>query len=147
MHFRVFSAIQNENQIKYGLIKVVSFHFKKWFKEINIEMYSIYNEGRAVVAEKFIRTLKSKVYKNMTVISKNVYFDVLSDIVHEYNNTYHKTIKMEPIDVKSDSFAEYNEESNEKDRKFKVGDHVRISKYKDIFGKEYAPNWSEETFL
>ena len=125
----------------------MSFHFKKWFKEINIEMYSIYNEGRAVVAEKFIRTLKSKVYKNMTVISKNVYFDVLSDIVHEYNNTYHKTIKMEPIDVKSDSFAEYNEESNEKDRKFKVGDHVRISKYKDIFGKEYAPNWSEETFL
>ena len=110
-------------------------------------MYSIYNEGRAVVAEKFIRTLKSKVYKNMTAISKNVYFDVLSDIVHEYNNTYHKTIKMEPIDVKSDSFAEYNEESNEKDRKFKVGDHVRISKYKDIFGKEYAPNWSEEIFL
>ena len=125
----------------------MSFHFKKWLKENNIEMYSIYNEGRAVVAEKFIRTLKSKVYKNMTAISKNVYFDVLSDIVHEYNNTYHKTIKMEPIDVKSDSFAEYNEESNEKDRKFKVGDHVRISKYKDIFGKEYAPNWSEEIFL
>ena len=63
----------------------------------------------------------------MTAISKNVYFDVLDDIVDEYNNTYRRTIKMKPIDVKDDSFAEYNEESNEKDPKFKVGDHVRIS--------------------
>ena len=82
----------------------------------------------------------------MTAISKNVYFDVLNDIVDEYNNTYHKTIKMKPIDVKSDSFAEYNEESSEKDPKFKVGDHVRTSKYKNIFSKVYAPNWSEEIF-
>ena len=106
-------------------------------------MYSTYNEGRSAVAEKIIRTLKNKVYKNMAAISKNVYFDVLSDIVDEYNNTYLKTIKMEPID----SFAEYNEESNEKDPKYKVSDHVRISKYKDIFGKEDAPNWSEEFFF
>ena len=62
-------------------------------------------------------------------------------------NTYHKTIKMKPIDVKSDSFAEYNEESNEKDPKFKVKVHVRISKYKNIFAKGYAPNWSEEIFV
>ena len=61
--------------------------------------------------------------------------------------TYHKTIKMKPIDVKSDSFAEYNEEPNEKDSKFKVGDHVRISKYKNIFAKGYAPNWSEDIFV
>ena len=62
----------------------------------------------------------------MTANSENVYFNVLNDIVDKYNNTYHKTIKMKPIDVKSDSFAEYNEESNEKDPKFKAGDHVRI---------------------
>ena len=70
-----------------------------------------------------------------------MYFNVLNDIVDEYNNTYHKTIKIKPIDVKSDSFAEYNKESNEKDPKFKVGDHVSISKYKNILAKGYAPNW------
>ena len=83
----------------------------------------------------------------MTAISKNVYFDVLNDIADEHNNTYHRTIKMKPIDVGDDSFAEYNEESNEKDPKFKVGDHVRISKYRNIFAKGYAPNWSEESFV
>ena len=61
----------------------------------------------------------------MTAMSKNVYFHVLDDIVDDYNNTYHRTIKMKPIDVKSDSFAKYNEKSNEKDPKFKVGDHVQ----------------------
>ena len=83
----------------------------------------------------------------MTAISKDVYFDVLNDIVDEYNDTFHKTIKMKPIDVKNDSFAEYNEESNEKDPKFKVGDHVKISKYKNIFSKGCATNWSEEIFV
>ena len=115
-------------------------------------MYSTYNEGKSVVAERFIRTLKNKIYKHMTSISKNVYFDVLDDIVDEYNNTYHKTIKMKPVDVGDDSFAEYNgvtfnEESNEKDPKFKVGDHVRISKFKNVFAKGYKPNWSEEIFI
>ena len=75
-------------------------------------MYSTYNEGKTVVAERFIRTLKNKIYKHMTAISKNVYFDVLDDVVDEYNNTYHKTIQMKPINVKDDSFAEYNEKSN-----------------------------------
>ena len=83
----------------------------------------------------------------MTAVSKNVYLDVLDDIVDKYNNTYHKTIGMNPIDIKSDSFAEYNEESNEKDPNLRVGDHVRISKYKNIFAKGYAPNWSEEIFV
>ena len=69
----------------------------------------------------------------MASISKDVYFDVLDDIVKKYNNSYHRTIKMKQID--DNSFAEYKEESNEKDRKFKVGDHVRISKYKNIFVK------------
>ena len=121
-------------------------YFKKRLKDNDIKMYSTHNEGKYVVAEKIIRTLRNKTYKHMTAISKSVYFNVLNYIVSEYNNAYHKTIKMKPIDVKSDSFAEYNEESNEKDLKFKVGDHVRISKYKNIFAKAYAPNWSEEIF-
>ena len=122
-------------------------HFKKWLKGNNIEMYSTHNEEKSVVAERFIGTLKNKIYRHMTAISKNIYFDVLDDIVDKYNNTYHKAIKMKAIDAKSDSFAEYNEESNEKDPKYKVSDHVRISKYKNSFGKGYAPNWSEELFV
>ena len=83
----------------------------------------------------------------MTAISKNVYFDVLDDIVNKYSNTVHRTIKMKPIDVTDDSYAEYNECFNKKDPKFKVGDHVRISKYKHIFAKGFAPNWSGEVFI
>ena len=110
-------------------------------------MYSTLNKGKSVVAERFIRTLKTKIYKHMAAISKNVYFDVLDDIVDKYNNTYHKTIKMKPIDVNSDSFVEYNDESNEEDPKFKVGDHVRMSKFKNILAKGYTSNWSEEIFV
>ena len=123
--------------------------FKKWLKDNDISMYSTYNEGKPDVAQGFIRTLKNKIFKHMTVISKNVYFDVLDDVVDEYNNTYPNTIKMmlKLVDVKSDSFAEDNEESNEKDPKFKVGDHVRISKFKNAFAKSYTPHWSEEIFV
>ena len=84
-------------------------HFKKWLKDNNIGMYSTNNEGDSVVAEIFIRTLKNKIYKHMITNSENVYFNVLNDIVDKYNNTYHKTIKTKPVDVKSNSFAEYNE--------------------------------------
>ena len=83
----------------------------------------------------------------MTTISKNVYFDVFNDIVNKYNNTIHKTIQMKPIDVTNDSYAEYSEDFNKKGPKFKVNDHVRISKYKNIFAKGYVPNWSEEVFI
>ena len=83
----------------------------------------------------------------MTVVSKNVYFDVLDDVVNKCNNTVHRTIKMKPIDVTSDSYAEYNEDFNKKYPKFKVGNHVRILKYKNIFSKGYTPNWSEEVFV
>ena len=92
-------------------------------------MYSTYNEGKSVVAKRFIRTLKHKIEKHMTAISNNLYFDVLDHLVDEYNNTYHSSIKMKPIDVEDDSFGKSNEESNKKDPKFKVGDHVRISKF------------------
>ena len=68
-------------------------------------MYSTYNEGKTVIAERFIRTLKNKIYKHMAAISKNVYFDVLEDIVNKYNKTYHKTIKMKPVDVGDYSFS------------------------------------------
>ena len=83
----------------------------------------------------------------MAVISKNVYFDVLDDIFNKYNNTVHRTIKMKPIDITDDSYAEYNEDFNKKDPRFNVGDHVKISKYKNIFAKGYAPNWLQEAFV
>ena len=104
--------------------------FKIFLKINNIEMHSTYNEGKFVVAERFIRMLKSKIFKHVTAASKNVYFDVLDDIVHKYNKIVHRSIKMKPINATSDSYAEYNEDSSKKDPKFKVGDHVRISKYK-----------------
>ena len=110
-------------------------------------MYSTCNEGKSAVAERFIRTLKNKLFKHKTTISKNAYIDVLNDIVNKYNNTIHRTIKMKPIDVTGDFYVEYNEDSNKKGPKFKVSDHVRISKYKYIFAKGYVPNWSEEVFI
>ena len=78
--------------------------FKKWLKDNDIEMYSIHNEGKSVVAERFIRTLKTKIYKYMTSVSKNVYIDKLDDIVGEYNNTYHRLIKMKLADVKDNTY-------------------------------------------
>ena len=121
--------------------------FKKWLKDNDIEMYSIHNEGKSVVAERFIRTLKTKIYKYMTSVSKNLYIDKLDDIVSEYNNTYHRTIKMKPVDVKDNTYVDSKKEVNGKDPKFKVGDRVRISKYKNIFVKGYTLNWSEEVFV
>ena len=90
-------------------------------------MYSAYNERKYVVAERFIRTLKNKIFKHMAAVSKNVYFNVLDHIINKYNNTVHRTIKMKPIDVTSDSYAKYNENSNETKPRFKVR-NVRISK-------------------
>ena len=121
--------------------------FKDFLKINNIEMYSTYNEGKSVVAERFIRTLKNNIFKHMTIISKNVYTDMLNYIVNKYNNTIHKTIKMKPIDVTNDSYAEYSADFNKKGPRFKVNDHVRISKYKNLFAKGYVPNWSEEGLL
>ena len=118
--------------------------FKKWLSDNNIIMYSTYNEGKSVVAERFIRTLKSKLYKHMTAIGKNVYYDVLDDVVNKYNNTKHSTIKMKPI-VENNKRV-YIDEHNKKDNRFKVDDRVRISKFKNIFAKGYTPNWSSEIF-
>ena len=83
----------------------------------------------------------------MTSITKNVFTDKLDDIVNEYNNTYHRTIKMKPVDVKDNTYIDFKKEVNDKDPKFKVSDHIRISKYKNIFAKGYTPNWSEKVFV
>ena len=120
---------------------------KSWLEKNDIEMYSTHNEGKSVVAEGFIGTIKNKIYKYMTSISKNVYIDKLDDIVHKCNNKKHRTIKMKPIDVKDNTYIDFGNEVKDNDPKFKVGDHVRISKYKNIFGKGYTPNWSEEVFV
>ena len=111
-------------------------------------MYSNYNEAKSVVAERFIRTLKNKLYKHMTATGKKVYYDVLDDVVNKYNNTKHSTIKMKPIDVKDGNNKRvYIDEHNEKDSRFKVGDRVRISKFKNIFAKGCTPNCSKEILL
>ena len=83
----------------------------------------------------------------MTSVSKNVYIDKLVDIVNEYNSTCHRTIKMKPIDVKDNTYINIGKEVNDKDPKFEVGDHVIISKYKNIFAKGCTLNWSEEIFV
>ena len=118
--------------------------FKRFLKINNIKMYSTYHERKSVVAERFIRTLKNKIFNHMTAVSKNAYFDVLDTNFDQYNSTVHRSIKIKPIDVTFDSYAEDNKDSNEKDPKFKVGDHVRISKYTNIFAKVHIQNCSKE---
>ena len=120
---------------------------KLWLEKYAMEMYSTHNEGKSVVAERFIRTLKNKIYQYMSLISKNVYVDKLDDIVNKYNNAYHRTIKMKAVDVKSSTYVDSSKEINDEDHKFKIGDIVRISKYKNIFAKSYVPNRSEEVFV
>ena len=120
---------------------------KSWLEKKDMEMYSTHNEGKSVVAERLIRTIKNKIYKHMTSISRIVYIDKLDDIVNEYNYTKHRTTKMKPIDVKDNTNINFGKEVNDNDPKFKAGDHVRISKYKNIFAKGYTRNWSEEVFV
>ena len=139
--------------------------FKKWLSYNDIIMYSTFNEGKSVVAERFIRTLKNKLYKHMTATGKSVYYDVLDDIVNEYNNIKHNTIKMKLKDVKNDTAKlsslerrttsravarnkrVYIDEHNEKRARYNAGDRVRISKFKNIFAKGYTPNWSRKIFI
>ena len=110
----------------------------------DIDMFSTYNERESVVAERFIRTLNNKIYEYMTSILKNVYIDKLVDIVNEYNNTYHSTMKMKPVDVKPSTYIDVDKGNNDKDPKFKVGEQ---SKYRNILAKGYVLNWSEEVFM
>ena len=95
---------------------------KSWLEKNEIEMYLTHNEGKSVVAGRFFRTLKNKIYKHMNSISKNVYIDKLDDIVNEYDNTYHRTIKMKPVDVKIYIYIyiDSSNEVNDKDPNFKL---------------------------
>ena len=148
-----FQSILNESKRKPNKLWVdkgsefYNASFKKWLQDNDTIMYSTNNEGKSVVAERFIRTLKSKIYKYMTSISKNVYIDKLNGIMNKYDNTYHTTIKMKPIDAKDNTYIHTSKKINCKDPKLKVGEYVRISKYKNIFAKGYMPNWSEEFFV
>ena len=119
--------------------------FKIWLKDNDIEMCSIHNEGKSIVAERFVRTLKTKIYKYLTSISKNMHIDKLDDIINEYK--YHRTIKIKPVDVEDNTHIDSMELHPIKDPKFKVGDHLRISKYRNMFTKGYKLNWSEEVFI
>ena len=121
--------IQKESQIKKWVEKGGEFYnrsMKLWLDDNQVEMYLMHNEEKSVVAEGLIRTLKSRVYKYKISISKNVHINKLDDIVNEYNNTYHKTIKMKPIDVKNNTYINSSKEVNHKDPIFQVGDYVRI---------------------
>ena len=121
---------------------------KSFLQNNDTEMYSMRNEGKFVISERFIRTLMNKIYKCMTSVSKNVHIDNLDDIVNKYNNTfYHSTIKMKTVNVKSSTYTDSSKEINDKAPKFKVGDIVKLQKYKNIFAKGYTPNWSEEVFV
>ena len=110
-------------------------------------MYSMHNEGKSIIFERFIRTLKKEIYKYMTSVSKNVYIDKLDNIVDKYNNRYQSAIKMKPVDVKSSTYIDSSKESNNKDHKFKIGDIIRILKYKNNFAKGYISTWSEDVFV
>ena len=100
--------------------------FKKWLQDNDIVMYLTHNEGKSAVAKRFIRTIKNKIYRYITSISKNLYIDKLDDIGNEYNNTYDTTIKMKPIDVKDNTYINTDKEVNDKDPKSKLADYVRI---------------------
>ena len=94
-----------------------------------------------------IHFIKLKNIKYISSLSKNAYIDKLDDIVNKYNNIYHSTIKMKPVDVKLSTYIESSKETNDQDSKFKISDIVTISKYKNIFVKGYVPNWSEKVFV
>lgn len=102
---------------------------KSWLHENSNEMHSIHNDGKSGTIEKFIKTLKTKIYKHMTVLSKSVYIDRLNEIVDNYNNAYYRTIKMKPADVIVDTYINCGDEHKKTDPKFKVGNHVRVLKY------------------
>ena len=110
-------------------------------------MYSTRNEEKSVIAERFIRTLRNRICKFMTLISKKVYIDKLDDIVNKYNNTCHSTIETKPVDVKSNTYIDSSKEINGKNPKFKIGDLVTISKYKNILAKGYTPNCSADILM
>ena len=108
---------------------------KSWSEENDAEWYSLHNERKFVIDERLIRTLKNKIHKHMILISKNVYIDELDDMINKCNNTYHRTVKIKPVDVKSSTYIKSSKEVNHQGPKFKIGGIIRISQYKNIFSK------------
>ena len=108
---------------------------KSWLQDKDIETYSVHNEEKPVFAERFIRTLKSKIYKHTTSILKSVNINKIDNLVDKYNNTYYRTIKMKPIGIKTNTHIDFDVENNGEDPKFKIGSHIKISKY------GYTPDW------
>ena len=111
-----------------------------------IEMYSRHNQGKSVVAERFLRILRNKIYKFTTLISKNVYIDKLDDKVDKCNNSYHKTITMKLFNVKPSTYIDFSNEINNEDHKYKIGDIVRISTYKSVFFKRLCSKLDARIF-
>ena len=116
---------------------------KSWLEKNHIEMYSTHDEEKSVIAEISIRTFKNKIYKNMTSGWKNVSHDKLDDIVNKSNNTYHSTIRVKPVDAKSNTYIGSTKEINNKNPKFKIGDIVKVSKYKNYFYKRLQKTFYE----
>ena len=110
-------------------------------------MYSAHNEGKSIVTRIFVRRLKNRNSKYMTSISKIVYIDKLDEIVNKYNNAYHGTIKMKPVDIKPSTCIESTKDINYQDPKFKIGDIVRILEYKNVLTKGFVPIRSKDVFV
>ena len=141
---------QNAKQIKKWVDKVSEFcnrSMKSFLQSNDIEIYSMYNERKSLIAKRFIRTLKDKIYKYMTSISKNVYIDKLDDIVNTYNNTCHSKFKIKHVDIKSSTYNDTRKEIYDNDAPFNTIYIVRISKYKHIFWISCVPNSSEEVLV
>ena len=136
--FRNFLDKSNHKPNKMWLDKGSEFYnrsMKSFLQNNNKEMYPTHNEEKPVVAERFIRTLTNKIYKYIVSILKNVFIDKLDNILNNHKSTYHRTIKMKPVDEK----PSFNKENNKESYKFKGGGNVTISKYKDIFNlKDYS---------
>ena len=118
----------------------------EWLENNDIFIFLTYNEGKSVITERFIKTLKAKIYKKTTANDSKTYLSYLNKMIDQYNNTYHHSINKKPINADYSALTEPNE-TNSKVPKFKVNDEVRIAKYKNIFIKGYTENWSREIFI
>ena len=119
---------------------------KLWLQNNNVEMYSIHNDGKSIVAKRFIRTLTNKIYKHLTAVSRQMYINKLDNVASKYNNKYYKAIKKKPTDFKSSTYIDFDIGSHDKDLKFNIGDYLRISKCQSIFPKSYFPDGLEKAF-
>ena len=134
------------NQINYDLIKEENFTINKCKNGSTILMYLTHIEGKSVIAGRFIRTLKIKTYRKMTLNDSKSYLSYLNKILDQYNNTYHHSINKKTINGICSILIEKTQ-ANPKASKFKVNDRFRITTYKNIFSKGYTKNWSREIFI